>query len=185
MKNSEFITGAVPITKEEVRALALNKLRLKGKKRMVDVGAGTGTVGIEAALSYEDLEVISIECKQAALELTARNIERFGLANIKLISGYAPIPLEEKVDAIFIGGTGGKLEDIMKWSYDILEEGGRIVANFIIVDTFYETLKFMEKVGFKEIEAIQVGVSKLEPLGKGKYLKPENPIFIIEGTKLA
>ena len=183
MKNSEFITGPVPITKEEVRALALNKLRLKGKKRMIDVGAGTGTVGIEAALTYEGLEVMSSECKEVAVELTAKNIEKFGLSNIQLVAGYAPIPLKEKVDAIFIGGTGGKLEDIINWSYNSLEEGGRIVANFIMVDTFNETLKLMEEVGFKEIEAQQVSVSRLEPLGKGKYLKPQNPVFIIEGTK--
>ena len=183
MKNSAFITGPVPITKEEVRALALSKLDLKHKKRMVDVGAGTGTVGIEAALSYDQLEVIAIECKEAAYELTQKNIEQFGLSNIQLIKGYAPIPLEHQVDAIFIGGTGGKLEEMIKWSYDSLEEGGRIVANFIILDTFYEAFKLMEAVGFKEIEVTQVGISKLEKLGKGKYLKPENPIFIIEGTK--
>ena len=183
MKNSAFITGPVPITKEEVRALALNKLDLKNKKCMIDVGAGTGTVGIEAALSYDQLEVIAIECKDAAYELTQKNIEKFGLSNIQLVKGYAPIPLEHPVDAIFIGGTGGKLEEMIKWSYDSLEEGGRIVANFIILDTFYEAFKLMEAVGFKEIEVTQVGISKLEKLGKGKYLRPENPIFIIEGTK--
>ena len=183
MKNSEFITGAVPITKEEVRALALSKLQLKGKKRMIDVGAGTGTVGIEAAISYEDLEVIAIECKEAALQLTQQNIDKFGLKNIELLKGYAPIKLEQQVDAIFIGGTGGKLEEMIKWSYESLVAGGRVVANFIILDTFYEAMQLMEAAGFKDIEVTQVSISKLEKLGKGKYLKPENPIFIIEGTK--
>ena len=183
MKNSEFITGAVPITKEEVRALALSKLQLKGKKRMIDVGTGTGTVGIEAAISHEALEVIAIECKEAAFNLTQQNIEKFGLKNIQLVKGYAPIELEQKVDAIFIGGTGGKLEEMMKWSYESLVAGGRVVANFIILDTFYEAMKLMEEVGFKDIEVTQISISKLDRLGKGKYLKPENPIFIIEGTK--
>lgn len=183
MKNSEFITGSVPITKEEVRALALNKLQLQSKKRMVDVGAGTGTVGIEAAISYPNLEVIAIECKQAACDLTKQNIEKFGLSNIKLVPGYAPVPLEGVVDAIFIGGTAGKLEEILSWSYEKLSEGGRIVANFIIMDTFYEAYKLMEQIGFKEIEVIQVGISRLDRLGRGKYLKPENPIFMIEATK--
>lgn len=183
MKNSEFITGPVPITKEEVRALALSKLQLKGKKRMIDVGAGTGTVGIEAAISYENLEVLAIECKEAALQLTQQNIDKFGLKNIELVKGYAPIELDEQVDAIFIGGTGGKLEEMIKWSYESLVEGGRVVANFIILDTFYEAMQLMEAVGFKDIEVTQVSISKLEKLGKGKYLKPENPIFIIEGTK--
>ena len=183
MKNNEFITGAVPITKEEVRALALSKLQLKGKKRMIDVGAGTGSVGIEAAISYEDLEVIAIECKEAALKLTQQNIDKFGLKNIQLIEGDAPIKLTQQVDAIFIGGTGGKVERMIQWSYESLVVGGRVVANFIILDTFYEAMQLMEEVGFKEIEVTQVSISKLERLGKGRYLKPENPIFIIEGTK--
>lgn len=183
MKNKEFITGAVPITKEEVRALVLSKLQLKGKKRMIDVGAGTGTVGIEAAISYEELEVMAIERMEAAFKLAKQNIEMFGLNNIQLVKGCAPIQIDQQVDAIFIGGTGGKLREMMKWCYESLVVGGRVVANFIILDTFYEAMKLMKEVGFKEIEVTQVSVSKLEELGRGKYFRPENPIFIIEGTK--
>lgn len=183
MKNSEFIVGKVPITKEEVRALAINKLNLKGKKRFLDVGAGTGTVGIEVALTYDNIQVMAIECKEDAYKLTEQNIERFGVKNIKLIQGYAPVKLDEKVDGIFIGGTGGNLEEIIKWSYDSLEEGGMVVANFIIIDTFNECLKLMRTQGFKEVEATMLSVAKLEKLGKGDYFKPHNPIYIVSGRK--
>lgn len=183
MKNSEFITGKVPITKEEIRAIAINKLDLKGKKHFVDVGAGTGTVGIEVALQYEDIKVIAIECKKEAVLLTKENMEKFQVKNMELVEGYAPILLGYEVDGIFIGGTGGHLEEILKWSYESLNEGGRVVANFIIIDTFYEALRIIRALGFREIEVTQLGVATLKTLGSGEYFSPANPIYMIEGTK--
>ena len=58
MKNSDFITGRVPITKEEVRVVSIMKLDLVNAKRFIDVGAGTGSVSVEAAYNYPNLEVI-------------------------------------------------------------------------------------------------------------------------------
>nr|WP_302595903.1 decarboxylating cobalt-precorrin-6B (C(15))-methyltransferase [uncultured Cellulosilyticum sp.] len=183
MKNSEFITGQVPITKEEVRAIAINKLDLKGKKHFLDIGAGTGSVCIEVAKTYEDIEVVAIECKVEALRLIEKNKEKFQLENIKIVEGYAPVSLEDKMDGIFIGGTGGNLEAIIKWCHELLNEGGRVVANFIILDTFNECLRLMRQYGFVDIDATMLSVCKLEKLGKGEYFKPHNPIFLIEATK--
>lgn len=183
MRNSEFITGKVPITKEEVRAIAINKLDLKGKKRFLDVGAGTGSVCIEVAKTYEDIEVVAVECKADALDLIEKNKEKFQLENIKIVEGYAPIILEEKMDGIFIGGTGGNLEEIIRWCHELLNEGGKVVANFIILDTFNECLRLMRQYGFKDIDATMLSVCKLDKLGKGEYFKPHNPIFLIEATK--
>ena len=77
MRNSEFITGEVPITKEEVRAISINKLDLKDKKTFLDIGAGTGSVSVEVAYNYPGIDVISIECKDKAVDLIKRNIEKF------------------------------------------------------------------------------------------------------------
>lgn len=183
MRNSEFITGKVPITKEEVRAIAINKLNLKDKRRFLDVGAGTGSVAIEVARTYENIHVVAIECQEQALQLIEQNIEKFKLNNIELIHDKAPIILAEKVDGIFIGGTGGNLEEIIQWSYENLNEGGHIVANFIIIETFQDCLKLMRSVGFEDVEATMLSVAKLEKLGKGEYFKPFNPIYIISGAK--
>lgn len=185
MKNSEFITGKVPITKEEVRAISISKLNLVNAKNFIDIGAGTGSVSIEAAYNYPNLNVISIEKDDAAVELIEKNIKKFNLKNVEVIKGYAPINinLNTKVDSIFLGGTGNNLEEIITWSKKTLIIGGRLVANFIIIETFNQTLKLLRKYGFKEIDVCVLNVSKLEKLGKGEYFKPLNPIYIISCEK--
>ncbi|MDB0439334.1 cobalt-precorrin-6Y C(15)-methyltransferase [Clostridioides difficile] len=185
MKNSDFITGKVPITKEEVRAISISKLNLVNSKNFIDIGAGTGSVSIEAAYNYPNLNVISIEKKDDALELIEKNIKKFNLKNVEVIKGYAPIDinLNNKVDSIFLGGTGNNLEEIIAWSKKTLITGGRLVANFIIIETFNQTLKLLRKYGFKEIDVCVLNVSKLEKLGKGEYFKPLNPIYIISCEK--
>lgn len=183
MKNSEFITGKVPITKEEVRAISIMKLDLVNAKRFIDVGAGTGSVTIEAAYNYPNLEVISIERSDDALELVHKNVEKFNLNNIEVVNGYAPIDIDGKADAIFLGGTGNKLEEILLWSKEKLVTGGRLVANFIIVETFNETLKILREQGFENIDVSVINVSKLEKLGRKDYFKPLNPIYVISCEK--
>ena len=183
MKNSEFITGNVPITKEEVRAISINKLDLKNKHTFLDIGAGTGSVSVEVAYNYPNIDVISIEYKDKAIELINQNIEKFNLTNVEVIKGYAPIDIGKKVDSIFIGGSGPNLNEILNWAKENLNEKGTLVANFIIIDTFYKTLNMLKELGFEDIEATMLNVAKLETLGKGEYFKPLNPIYIISCKK--
>lgn len=183
MKNSEFITGKVPITKEEVRAISIMKLDLVNAKSFIDVGAGTGSVTVEAAYNYPNLDVISIERNDSALELINKNVDKFNLKNVEIIKGYAPVEIDKKVDAIFLGGTGNNLNEILSWSKNLLIDGGRLVANFIIVETFNETLRLLREYGFENIDVSVLNVSKLEKLGRGEYFKPLNPIYIISCEK--
>lgn len=185
MKNKDFITGKVPITKEEVRAISLNKLELLNAKTFIDVGAGTGSVSIEAGYSYPNLKVIAIERNDDAIDLVKQNKEKFNLDNVEIIKAYAPVELDKdiKADAIFLGGTGKKLEEIIDCSKDLLVDGGRLVANFIIIDTFYEMLRLVKEKGFKNIDVTVLNVAKLEKLGTGEYFKPHNPIYIISCEK--
>ena len=183
MKNNEFIRGKVPITKEEVRAISLNKLNLKNAKTFIDVGAGTGSVSIEAALTYDNLKVIAIERNDVAIDLINQNVNKFNLSNIEVIKDYAPIDLDVKADGIFLGGTGNNLEEIIKWSKDLLIPGGRLVANFILIDNFYDTLDLLKKYNFVNLDVSQLSINKLEKLGSRDYVKPHNPIFIISCEK--
>ena len=183
MKNNEFIRGKVPITKEEVRAISLNKLNLKNAKTFIDVGAGTGSVSIEAALTYANLKVIAIERNDVAIDLINQNVNKFNLSNIEVIKDYAPIDLDVKADGIFLGGTGNNLEEIIKWSKDLLIPGGRLVANFILIDNFYDTLDLLKKYNFVNLDVSQLSINKLEKLGSRDYFKPHNPIFIISCEK--
>lgn len=183
MKNDEFIRGKVPITKEEVRAISLNKLDLKNAKTFIDVGAGTGSVSIEAALTYDNLKVIAIERNDVAIDLINQNVNKFNLSNVEVIKDYAPIDLDVKADGIFLGGTGNNLEEIIKWSRDLLIPGGRLVANFILIDNFYDTLDLLKKYNFVNLDVSQLSINKLEKLGSRDYFKPHNPIFIISCEK--
>lgn len=183
MKNNEFIRGKVPITKEEVRAISLNKLNLKDAKTFIDVGAGTGSVSIEAALTYDNLKVIAIERNDVAIDLINQNVNKFNLSNVEVIKDYAPIDLDVKADGIFLGGTGNNLEEIIKWSRDLLIPGGRLVANFILIDNFYDTLDLLKKYNFVNLDVSQLSINKLEKLGSRDYFRPHNPIFIISCEK--
>lgn len=185
MKNSEFIIGKVPITKEEVRSISIAKLELSRAKKFIDIGSGTGSITVEAGLNYPNLKVASVETNELAYELTKKNILKFELENITQIKAMAPINIDrfEKVDAIFLGGTKDNLKEILEWSYETLREGGKIVSNFILIDNFYSCREIMKEIGFKKLETVQLSVSRLEKLGKGEYFKPENPIFILSGEK--
>lgn len=188
MKNTEFITDRVPITKEEVRTISLSKLDILNRKRFLDIGSGTGTVTIEARVMNPDLQVVTIEKNERAYELTKKNIEKFSLDGIHQILGFAPMDIERETgigsfDSIFLGGSGENIEDIIKWSYDMLEDNGVFVANFILIENFNRCLDEMKSIGFRDIEVIQVQVNRLEKLGYGNYFKPENPIIIITGVK--
>ena len=183
MKNDEFIRGKVPITKEEVRAISLNKLNLKDAKTFIDVGAGTGSISIEAALTYDDLKVVAIERNDVAIDLINQNVEKFNLSNVEVMKAYAPIDLDIKADGIFLGGTGNNLEEIIKWSKDLLVPGGRLVANFILIDNFYDTLDLLKKYNFVNLDVSQLSINKLEKLGSRDYFKPHKPIYIISCEK--
>lgn len=183
MKDSEFIRTKVPMTKEEVRAISLDKLDLHRAKKMLDVGSGTGSVTIQAAKLYPDLEVTAIEHKEDALSLTQENIEHFQCHNIRLHKGKAPIALEEKFEAIFVGGTGGNMREILEWCHDLLTEEGRLVLNFILLENALEAVEIIESLPYSDLDIVSISTSRWTALGKGHYFKPQNPTIIVSCQK--
>jgi precorrin-6Y C5,15-methyltransferase (decarboxylating) CbiT subunit len=124
-----FTRNSVPMTKEEVRAVIFSKLRVLDNNKILDIGSGTGTLSIQAALFAKNGIVYSIEKDQNAIELINENITKLQIKNIKIIKDTAPkIDSDLKdFDRIIIGGSGGNLKSILEWSYDILKSSGRIV----------------------------------------------------------
>ncbi|WP_330389067.1 decarboxylating cobalt-precorrin-6B (C(15))-methyltransferase [Tepidibacter thalassicus] len=180
MKDSQFLRGKVPMTKEEIRILSLEKLNLENAKTFLDVGGGTGSISIEAALKNKNLEIHTIERNEEAIELINKNIEKFNIKNIKVIKDYAPVDnFNEKIDSAFIGGSGGNLREIIVWLKNLLNDNGVLVINCITLETLNKALEILSKEGFEDIECIQVSISRLEKLGKGNYFKPLNPTYII------
>ena len=135
IRDNEFIRGKVPMTKEEVRAVSIAKLDIQDTDTCFDIGAGTGSVSIEMARFAFKGKVYAIEMNDEAVELIKENMKKFNITNLELTHGKAPEDLNGlNVDKIFIGGSGGNLNDVIKYSYDHLNENGRIVLNFILFE---------------------------------------------------
>lgn len=173
------------MTKEAVRALALAKLELHGARHLIDVGAGTGSVSIEAALQFPDLRITAIERNPDALQLLHDNRQHFACNNMTIVAGEAPVAVADKADAIFIGGSGGYLTTLIDWSLQQLHPAGRLVMTFILLENLNTALAHLAQTGIQEVDCQQLDISTLATLGSGHYFKPNNPVFIIACQKEA
>lgn len=182
MKDNQFIRGKVPMTKEEVRCISLHKLRLGSNQRFLDVGAGTGSISIEAACMFPALEVVAVEENPNAICLIKENCLKFQVEHIQVIQDKAPIKGLGYFDSIFIGGSGGNLQAILEWSFQSLAPEGQIVLNFILLENAEEAIAWLQRQGHPH-EVTHLQVHRRQLLGKGHYLKPENPVIIIETRK--
>ncbi|MBV8041988.1 decarboxylating cobalt-precorrin-6B (C(15))-methyltransferase [Pluralibacter sp.] len=184
MKDELFLRGeTVPMTKEAVRALALAKLELHRARHLIDVGAGTGSVSIEAAMQFPSLHVTAIERNPAALRLLEENRQQFACSNIDILPGVAPVPVAEKADAVFMGGSGGHLTPLIDWSLRQLHPGGRLVMTFILMENLNTALAHLQQAGIQDVDCLQMQVSTFATLGAGHYFKPNNPVFVIACQK--
>jgi len=180
-------TENVPITKEEVRTIQISKARLKPGQTVFDIGCGSGSISIEAAFQVESSgKVLAIDYDENAIELTKKNIDKFGLSNISVISGNAKekiLELEE-ADAIFIGGTGVDTKEIVEISQNKLKSGGRIVIGTILIETLYSVLQILEKLQFESVDITQVTIAKSRKTSTGTMMLARNPVTIISATKV-
>lgn len=177
----------VPITKEEVRVIQVSKARLSSGQIVYDVGCGSGSISVEAALQVGPSgKVFSIDIDQNAVDLTKKNLEKFHVSNVSIILGNATQKIIElpMADAIFIGGTGGETADIIKLCESKLKQGGRIVIGTILVETLYSVLSTIEKLQFSSVDIIQVTISKSKKTSIGTMFLARNPVTIISATKI-
>ncbi len=180
-----FIRGEVPMTKEEVRAVTLARLRLRGDSVVYDIGAGTGSVSVECGLKAKSGRVYAVEKEQDAVELIKRNIERFGLRNVTVVEGEAPEVLEglPQPDRIFIGGSGGSMEGILDRISRIEGTGLRVVINAVVLETACEAMKILGAKGFRDIDIVNIAVSRGRPVGGRHMLQALNPVYIISAER--
>lgn len=180
-----FIRGKAPMTKEEVRAVAMGKLRLQEDNVLVDVGAGTGSVSIEAALKLPKGKVYAIEFKEEALGLLEANKGAFEAHNIEIVEGRAADKLKniKNFDRIFIGGSCGELPSILDYTMEEITSGGRVVITAVTIETLNKGLEGLKNRNFQEIEVVSVGVSKGRFTGNYTLMEAENTIYILSATK--
>jgi len=177
----------VPITKEEVRAVQISKARLSPGQIIYDVGCGSGSVSVEAALQAKQSgKVFAIDFDPNAIELTKKNLAKFQISNVTVILGNAREKISELpvADTIFIGGTGGDTVDIIKLCESKLKQGGRIVIGTILIETLFAVLDVIGKLKFSSIDITQITVSKSRKTSTGTMMLARNPVTIISATKI-
>ncbi len=179
-----FFRGDIPMTKEEARSVALSKLRLKSDSRVLDIGAGTGSVSVECGLICSSGQVYAIEKEQEGIGLIEKNARKFGVKNIRIIHGEAPSVLDgfPQPDRIFIGGTGGNMGEILDWTCRKCTDV-RVVANTVTVESTYEVLEGLKSRGFCNIEIVNLSVSRGREAGGKHLMVAANPIYIISADK--
>jgi precorrin-6Y C5,15-methyltransferase (decarboxylating) len=172
------------ITKTEVRVLSLAKLRIREESVVWDIGAGSGSVAIEAALIARKGSVWAIEKNAEDMENVTQNVEKFGVGNVTAMNARAPERLNEfpDPDAVFIGGSGGEMREILEIVWKRLRPGGRVVVNAITLDNSYEAVSSMKELGF-EVEATLAQISRSKPLLGMMSFEALNPIYIITGRR--
>lgn len=184
LKDDEFIRGKSPMTKEEVRILSIAKLEVDESSTVLDIGAGTGSVSIQLCRCCPNGSVIAIEKNSEAIDILYKNKEKFEVTNLLIIEGEA-LSSEKHIntifDGIFIGGSGGNIEEIIRTYCPTLKRNGKIVLNFITIDNLYKATKVLKELGF-EVECSQIGVSKTRI--SSYMFFANNPIFILSGKKL-
>jgi len=185
ISDDEFIRGDIPMTKQEVRILVLAKAKIRATDVIVDIGAGTGSLSIEAALQAHQGRVYAIERHAEGIELIRANAAKFNASNLDTISGSAPLALQglPAVDVIFIGGSGGFLAEILHKSDELLKAQGRIVITAITIETLYEALHIMQAKQKFDVEAFGAQISRIKHLKTSNMLQALNPIYIIVCTK--
>lgn len=180
LPDTAFERGNAPMTKEEIRSISLSKLSLTKTSVIYDVGAGTGSIGLECAMQAQEGYVYAIEKKEDALELLEINKKRLGVTNFEIISGEAPQALMElpAPTHAFIGGSSGNMKEIIRVLLS-KNPNVRIVINCIALETVSEVMQILKNEAFEYQEIVQVSVGKARILGDYHMMMGQNPVYII------
>jgi cobalt-precorrin-6B (C15)-methyltransferase len=177
-------TEEVPITKEDIRAIAISKLRLKEGHSAIDVGCGSGSITVELCLQTNG-KVYAIDFDEKAVELTKKNLQKFGVKAEEVILAKAQdvLPNLPQVNSIIVGGTWGDAKQVIELAVGRLKKGGRIVIDTILIETMYQALKAINELELNEIDITQITISKARKVTTGTMMLARNPVMIISATK--
>ena len=174
----------VPITKEEVRAITIGKLRLKEGFTAIDVGCGSGSLTVEICNQIRSGTAYAIDFDEKAVELTKLNLDRFKFkAEVILSDAQDALPKLPQVNSIVIGGTWGNTRKIIEMAISKLQISGRLVINTILIESAYDALTTLYDAKLEEVDVTQVIISKSRKVTTGTMMLARNPVLIISATK--
>lgn len=178
-----FIRGKVPLTKAEIRVQVLAKANIRETDVVLDVGAGTGSISIEAARLARRGLVFAVEEDPEAQELIELNRTKFGILNLQLIRGtapqaFAPLP---PVDVCLIGGSHGLLPEILEKVP--LRSGGRVVLTAVTLETVGRGLELLGSASFADLDVVSIQAVRWKGIQDFHMAQAMNPVFILSARK--
>lgn len=185
INDEAFIRGKVPMTKAEIRAMVMVQADIQDTDAVADIGAGTGSISIEAALATPKGRVYAVERNPEGIGLIRQNAEKFGCSNIEAVEGTAPEAMKAlpALDVVIVGGSGGNMGDILDEADRHMKSGGRIILTAVTAETTGEiTAEFAKRPGYT-FEGFQMQINRLRKLGRYHLYNPLSPIFIFTAVK--
>lgn len=174
------------ITKKEIRLLSICELQVRKESIVWDIGSASGSIAIECALQADHGRVYSVEVDLECIKFLKENISRFSVDNVKVIEGMAPdilSQIKEDPDCVFIGGSKGRLHEIIQTCWKRLHPGGRLVVNAITMENINEVYHIFRKVLNLIPEVLLVQISRGVPLAHYLRYEAQNPIHIFYAQK--
>lgn len=179
LRGSHSDGTAVPMTKREIRSVALSLLELTEDGVCYDIGAGTGSVAVEMALQVRRGQVWAVERKADVLPLLEENRRSFHVPNLHIVSGDAPDALKSlpKPTHVFIGGSGGNLKEILHTVFR-KNPKARVVVSAIALETVSELAQYQREFPLSETQALCVNVAKDRKAGTYHLMTGQNPVYL-------
>ncbi|MBE9031716.1 precorrin-6Y C5,15-methyltransferase subunit CbiT [filamentous cyanobacterium LEGE 11480] len=180
----EMIDG-IPMSQREIRLLLLSHLQLTANSVLWDIGAGTGTIPVEAGLLCPQGKIIAVERDEEVASLIQRNCDRFGVTNVEIVTGSAPDCLSEidgAPDRVCIEGSKS-IQDTLAAVWQSLQPNGRIVTTANSLDNLYQVSESFTALQVQNMEVVQASMNRLEKRGTSQAFVAVNPIFILSGQK--
>jgi precorrin-6Y C5,15-methyltransferase (decarboxylating) len=182
--DEEFASVKKLITKEEIRVVTLAKLKLRHDMTLWDLGAGSGSVSIEADHLLPNGRIFAVERNPQCIEFIKENLNKFNARHVTLVEGEAPECLETlpDPDRVFIGGSGGNLWEILEAVDLRLPAEGRVVINAVTLETLTAATEYFDNAGY-QVEVTTVNIARTRPLTDYKMFEAYNPVYIIAAVK--
>lgn len=179
----EFIRGDVPMTKAEIRIQVLSKAQISLTDHVLDVGAGTGSISIEAAALASEGLVYAVESDPEAQQLIRDNQRKFAVPNLQLITGSAPEVFSKipPVDVCIIGGSKGRLVEILRQVPLVAE--GRLVMTAVTLENVTKGLELLKELHFQDIEVISIQAVRWTEINQLHMSQSLNQVFILSAKK--
>ncbi len=184
MPDEAFVHEKGLITKAEVRAVSLSRLRLFDRAVLWDLGAGSGSVAVEAGQFVVRGEIYAVERNPGRVAHIHANRRRFGIGNLTVVEARLPEGIEHlpDPDRIFVGGGGRDLAAILRAAAGRLKPDGRIVVNTVLIDTLAAAQSTLDDLGFA-LDTIQIQVNRAAPMPFSHRFEAANPVWIVTGSR--